>query len=434
MVVEPTPDLFTSNNYSELQSRSRLPHFQPSADSDLFATLLFDRQSAYEKTRLSPFRVHNSTTVAQNHALQDYSTRLKLAQVHGRSAEEHKHSHSTLANRFWTRAMSPRREAVNEKQRQPAKATQAKSRTRTSVSKPSTRSTGITKSLSATARRNPRSSCSQQAAIPESKTIIELSSSDEETEVKKEDNEKAPKTLHQLFQDLNAATTARQNLQHELEAERERIKTIQEENENLASQLRSAKAENDNLARQLQDSSTEKNKLVAQLQESKGEKDKLVTQLQDLSKAKDEQAASTHHLLRDENTQLRNEINQLKASVSASAYAATIPHPPPPLPATLPPYPLSPISTCASSGSSSIITMSSSEDLKLDNIRKTYAKLKMRQNSLQDIVRRLDSCTRSMDLSRFGEFGAVTRQMREWLEEDDRQQKQQQQRQQQQQQ
>jgi hypothetical protein len=60
----------------------------------------------------------------------------------------------------------------------------------------------------------------------------------------------------------------------------------------------------------------------------------------------------------------------------------------------------------------------SNEDQKAENLRRTYLKVKRRFDNLHSVCVNLATCTRSMDLSSFGEFGRYLDQLKAALEED----------------
>ncbi|KAF2800847.1 hypothetical protein K505DRAFT_331416 [Melanomma pulvis-pyrius CBS 109.77] len=62
---------------------------------------------------------------------------------------------------------------------------------------------------------------------------------------------------------------------------------------------------------------------------------------------------------------------------------------------------------------------SSSEDAKIDNVRKTYIRVKMRYDNLYSIAKKLHVSTKGMGLSNFGEFGAYLRQLKTVIEDVD---------------
>ncbi|KAF2846015.1 hypothetical protein T440DRAFT_250445 [Plenodomus tracheiphilus IPT5] len=88
--------------------------------------------------------------------------------------------------------------------------------------------------------------------------------------------------------------------------------------------------------------------------------------------------------------------------------------------ATPPPTPTFATSLdCRNAPSASPFRSSASVDeQKNDGIRKTYVKIKMKYDSLHSLLINLETCTRSMDLSSFGEFGRIMRQLRAALEKD----------------
>ena len=58
------------------------------------------------------------------------------------------------------------------------------------------------------------------------------------------------------------------------------------------------------------------------------------------------------------------------------------------------------------------------EERRVDNIGKTYIKVKRRLDKLHSVAMNLSLCTRSMDLSSFGDFGRYVRQLQDALDND----------------
>lgn len=76
---------------------------------------------------------------------------------------------------------------------------------------------------------------------------------------------------------------------------------------------------------------------------------------------------------------------------------------------------LSPVPSLCSSGT----TISSEDEIKTDNVRKRYLKVNRELTILQAIARNMVTCTRSMDLTSFGDFGRYTNQLRKALEDEE---------------
>jgi regulator of replication initiation timing len=92
------------------------------------------------------------------------------------------------------------------------------------------------------------------------------------------------------------------------------------------------------------------------------------------------------HALKTENARLTLENTNLKAAASTYRSQPT----------------LSPVPSSASSNS----------DVKDDNVRKMYIKVKRQYETLQSAATKLVTCTRSMDLTSFGEFGTYIKRLR----------------------
>jgi hypothetical protein len=105
--------------------------------------------------------------------------------------------------------------------------------------------------------------------------------------------------------------------------------------------------------------------------------------------------------LQRENSELMKQVGVLKAKSSHQSL-------------------LSPEPSLSQFTSSSVSTPppTSSEARKLDNIRRTYTKVKRRYDSLHSVCVKLSTCTQSWDLSSFGEFGQLLRHLRQALDED----------------
>jgi hypothetical protein len=64
-------------------------------------------------------------------------------------------------------------------------------------------------------------------------------------------------------------------------------------------------------------------------------------------------------------------------------------------------------------------TASTAEEMKVENVRKTYIKVKMRYDNLYSIAKHLHISTKGMNLTNFGEFGGYLKQLRNAMEEGD---------------
>ncbi|EUC39269.1 hypothetical protein COCCADRAFT_80644 [Bipolaris zeicola 26-R-13] len=231
--------------------------------------------------------------------------------------------------------------------------------------------------------------------------------SDDNIETDKETNE--AKSTHSLRAFDAAKARIRQlkeqaeKAQRELLAEQEKTKTLQTEKDELTCLITALKADKQDYINEML--ATEEERLNLKTQNAN-----LTTQLKQLATQK-EDVVSAKLQLGTENILLRDENRRLKESSSSASTAA----PPPTLQSTS-------TSTLlpASPAPSSIVF--AEEDIKLDNVRKVYAQLKRKQDSLKGIARQIMWCTKNMVLGEFGEFGVTVRRLREWMEEDEQQQ------------
>jgi hypothetical protein len=123
----------------------------------------------------------------------------------------------------------------------------------------------------------------------------------------------------------------------------------------------------------------------------------------------------TKDFLVTENARLRQEVERLKSvALSTKNRAPATP------PSSYPPgsifntssQPRATVSPAPSNSSSN------DEEKKEENIRKTYLTVKKRFDNLHSAAVKIRTCTQSMDLSSFGEFGQYVRQLRKALEDD----------------
>ncbi|EMD68616.1 hypothetical protein COCSADRAFT_350297 [Bipolaris sorokiniana ND90Pr] len=235
-------------------------------------------------------------------------------------------------------------------------------------------------------------------------------SSDGDTETEKKTNKaQSTRPLRAVLDDAKARIQQLKDqgekAQRDLLAEQEKAKTLQTEKDGLTSQLTTTKAEQQSFIKEMV-VTEERMDLKNQVQHLTTQNADLTTRLKHLATEKEE-ITSKNTLLRTENIFLRDETQRLKSSVNAA--------PPPTLQSTS----TSTLLPASPAPSSIVFT---EEDVKLDNVRKVYAQLKRKQDSLKGIVRQLMWCTRNMVLGEFGEFGVTVRRLREWMEEDEQQQ------------
>ncbi|KAF1920430.1 hypothetical protein BDU57DRAFT_15215 [Ampelomyces quisqualis] len=190
-----------------------------------------------------------------------------------------------------------------------------------------------------------------------------------------------------------------QSLERELQDERQKVCIATQQCEQLREQLRRCQ---EDLAKQ-ERSGTEHQ---AQLTENQRQKSALELEndcLRDTIRrsnleAKDFQTQISN--LKDDKSRLAAELVSLKSAAAASPVRA--------LP-TLSPVP----SLCSSS-----TTAGTEEDVKTENVRKTYIKVKRQLENLQAAASNLATCTQSMDLTSFGDFGREMKKLRNALEID----------------
>jgi hypothetical protein len=218
--------------------------------------------------------------------------------------------------------------------------------------------------------------------------------------------------------ELQAATEKARRLQQDMEKQQadtmlERQKAETKHKQELANFIRDLGTERQKsrgLGEQLQNSSMAHEKLKAEHQalqdryerekrERKQEQTNHADGLEDILKPKSEDKDAQQQLesLRKDNTRLSVENAALKAATAMGPFQSR-----------------SLLSPAPSSTSSS-----ASDDKKEDNVRKMYIKTKRQHDILQAVANDLVKCTRSMDLSSFGEFGRYVNKLKVTLEVDD---------------
>jgi hypothetical protein len=215
-----------------------------------------------------------------------------------------------------------------------------------------------------------------------------------------------------LRRDLQAATERVHRLEQELEKEKAntslerrklQIKHNQEESR-FTQGLEDEKARSRRLDEQVQDSSVNNTKLKSELralrnqydqerQDRKEEQRRHAEVLDDIFKPKAGEKNLTDEIkqVKKDNARLSAENINLKAN-AVSSQNCTI---------------LSPVPSSISSAD---------DDRKEDNIRRIYIKTKRQYDVLLAATKNLLTCTRSMDLSCFGEFGSYMAKLRKVLE------------------
>ncbi|KAH3939714.1 hypothetical protein HBH98_182530 [Parastagonospora nodorum] len=215
-----------------------------------------------------------------------------------------------------------------------------------------------------------------------------------------------------LRRDLQAATERVHRLEQELEKEkantsleRQQLQIKRNQDESRFTQdLKNEKARSRRLDEQMQDSSVNNTKLQSELralrnrydqeiQERKEEQRRHAEVLGDILKPEPEEENLTEEIkqVKKYNARLSAENIDLKANAVSSQNCAI----------------LSPVPSSISSAD---------DDRKEDNIRKIYIKTKCQYDVLRAATKNLLTCTRSIDLSCFGEFGRYMGKLRKALE------------------
>lgn len=93
-------------------------------------------------------------------------------------------------------------------------------------------------------------------------------------------------------------------------------------------------------------------------------------------------------------------------------------------PATPPATPTfsNPLGSSIAPSASPFRSTASVDEQKTEGVRRMYVKIKRKHDNLHSVLINLETCTRSMNLSSFGEFGRIMKQVRAALEEDGREQ------------
>ncbi|KAI1514949.1 GAS multi-domain protein [Pyrenophora tritici-repentis] len=224
--------------------------------------------------------------------------------------------------------------------------------------------------------------------------------------------------------------------EHVLEVGRQEFRQLKRENESLIIQINNLEAECDVLAKEFIDEKAQRTK----------EKKEHEQALEELMNGKDAEIERVTNDLLAENQRLGAENERLKAEAATVAAVASqsqsqlspsflLPLTITPLPSQTPSQtPLSPAfpsplfttppsspapSSIFSLAPSSVFSIppSTADSHKDDNIRKVYARTKLRFDSLHSVAINMVHCTRNMDLSAWGEFGKCVGKMKEVLSE-----------------
>ncbi|KAJ4365754.1 hypothetical protein N0V83_008374 [Neocucurbitaria cava] len=207
---------------------------------------------------------------------------------------------------------------------------------------------------------------------------------------------KDDQTSTELRRELEAAKAETDNLrrrnaqlERELNDEHEFSRVVVKERDQLRIEVNLSRSEHDELTAKYQD-------LQHRHVQARTDHEIIV---EDIIKTRDLDTKSVQEVqgqvrtLKEENTRLIKENETLKATTtSLSPHRSTL--------------------------SPTLSSISSDKEKKTDNIRKTYVMVKRRYDHLHKAANDLSTCTRSVDLSCFGEFGQNLKHLRSVLEED----------------
>lgn len=230
---------------------------------------------------------------------------------------------------------------------------------------------------------------------------------DQELASAREENSKLKARLEEAEGNAGDLETERDELQEDLNAERKKSGTV----DDLQAENAALKAERGELQEEL-DTERKKNYTLADLQvenatlkaalkKEQEEHEELMRTLDDTkytTSAADTAAAAAAaeaaleqvSTLQATNAALTKELESLKEAKRS----------------TLSPAPSSSCGSC-----------STEDQLRENNVRKIYLKVKRRYDHLQSVAVNLNTCTRGMDLTSFGEFGAYLKQLKVALDE-----------------
>ncbi|KAF2827678.1 hypothetical protein CC86DRAFT_349360 [Ophiobolus disseminans] len=184
----------------------------------------------------------------------------------------------------------------------------------------------------------------------------------------------------------------------DFEAERQEARAAAAERDQLRNQLReyiqeAVSAKDAQQAKHENELQAVQNLLDQQIEARKQDEKRHEELLEDILKSQAARSDPRIEALEDEKTRLAKEIETLKTP--AKLYGTH---------STLSPAPFQ---------------SSTDEDKREDNVRKMYIKTKRQYDILHSVANNLVTCTRSMDLSSFGEFGMYVKKLRASLDVDD---------------
>jgi len=244
----------------------------------------------------------------------------------------------------------------------------------------------------------------------------ELHSLQKETDQLKDDCSRKQSELNTLMKELDVKKQRTDHLQVDLGAKQSEIDKLQGILDEAHKELKALQAQNTSIQKSSNaadaGSQTENTGLEAALAEERHQAG-LMNSLDNL-----EIAAEKDHL--DKIAALELTIAELQSANATLAKEAEISkdryqHPPRPSPV---PYPASPTTSYPLSPAPSQSSASFDGQIKSDNIRKTYIKVKRRYNTLRSAADDLSTTTRNMDLTSFGEFGSCLRRLKLAMDED----------------
>lgn len=221
--------------------------------------------------------------------------------------------------------------------------------------------------------------------------LRETEATDEEIQRLRLDLQSANENIHRLEKEIKKQE-ANSNLERQ-NLETKHTRAVEDEKAilgRLTEQVQDVSSKNTRLESELRALQTQRDQ---ERQEHKEEQRRHAEVLDDILKPKPEEKNRTEEIeqVKKDNTRLSAENMSLKAKAASSQNRAM----------------LSPVPSNNSS---------TDDERKEDNIRKIYIKTKRQYDVLLAATKNLLACTRSMDLSCFGEFGSYIAKLRKSLE------------------